>query len=96
MKQNKKYELMVILKPNLPENVRNSAIEKIQSILTTSGSEIVDTDNWGKKYLAYPIMKHTEGYYMVYQFKSDSDKTKELNKSLAAVNQMLRFVVVNK
>jgi small subunit ribosomal protein S6 len=96
MKKAKNYELMVILKPNLPENVRNSAIEKIQSILASTDATVTATDNWGKRYLAYPIMKHNEGYYMVYDFESTSNKTAELNKSLNLVNQVLRFIIVNK
>lgn len=96
MKKEINYELMVILKPNLPENVRNAAVEKIQSILTTTEATIKMTDNWGKRYLAYPIMKHNEGYYMVYQFDLKAGKVGEINKSLNLVNQVLRFIILNK
>lgn len=85
------YELMVILKPSLPENVRKGVQDRIETILTKNNSEIVDIDVWGKKYLAYPVKKHLEGYYILFQLKTDNSSVKLISQSVKLISDVLRL-----
>lgn len=87
------YEMMVIFKPLLPDDVRkashNTIIEKAKEL----GGEVIDADVWGKRYLAYPIKKHDEGYYIVYQISLPPAKLGEFQTVVGRVTEVLRYMV---
>jgi small subunit ribosomal protein S6 len=97
MESKYKYELMLILKPSLPENVRVSILSKIDDIISSGGLSLAHQDNWGKRYLSYPIKKHTEGYYIIYNLESNSEFVTEniekINKALGIMSEIIRFSV---
>ncbi len=91
----KKYELMVILKPLLPEDIRFGIQKKLEKLVKTSGGEITKLDPWGKRHLAYPIKKHDEGYYLVYQLTLDPEFSDKFQGELKLMNDILRFLLIN-
>ncbi len=91
-----KYELMVIIKPMLPENVRMGVESKIIETLESVDGKVLKTDVWGKKHLAYPIKKHIEGYYIVYDFETSPEGIKSIDKSLKLNKEILRYLLINK
>ncbi|MEI6462629.1 MAG: 30S ribosomal protein S6 [bacterium] len=92
MKQ--KYELVVILKALLPEDVRLSAQSKIEGLVKTSGGKIEKTDVWGKKHLAYRINKHDEGYYILYRIELERSKTDSFRTNLGLIPELLRYLLI--
>lgn len=72
------YESMIIINAKLAPDVIRDVIAKYTNMITTHGGEIVKTDDMGKRMLAYPINKATEGYYYVYYFNMDADAVKVL------------------
>ena len=46
--------------------------------------------------LAYPIMKKTEGYYVVVEFKGEKTLPKELDRRLKISDNVIRHIIVNK
>jgi small subunit ribosomal protein S6 len=58
------------------------------------GGEILDVDVWGKRYLAYKIKGHNEGYYIVYNFKVSPDKVAEIKRQMQLKQEILRFMIV--
>lgn len=89
----KKYELMVILKPLLPEDIRSGIQNRIEKAVHNAKGAIASTDNWGKRHLAYPIKKHDEGYYIVYQLTLDVDSSDKFQRELKLMNDILRFLL---
>ena len=51
----KNYETVFILTPVLSDDQVKEAVKKFHDFLTERNSEIVDSDNWGLRKLAYPI-----------------------------------------
>ncbi len=94
MKDKNKYELMVIIKPSLPENVRMGVETKIIEILENGDGKVSKTDSWGKKHFAYPINKINEGYYIVYNFETVSGEIKLIEKALKANKDIMRFLLI--
>jgi small subunit ribosomal protein S6 len=90
----KKYELMVILKPLLPEDIRSGIQSKIEKLVKTAKGAISATDNWGKRHLAYPIKKHDEGYYIVYQLTLEPQASDKFQNELKLMNDILRFLLI--
>jgi small subunit ribosomal protein S6 len=88
---------MVILSPKLNADEANNLNEGLLNLVVENGGEIIKTDPWGKRLLAYPIKKNQEAYYFVNYFKMDSLLVKKL-KALFNINEnILRhmFVVRN-
>lgn len=89
-----KYELMVILKPLLPEDIRSGIQKRIEKYVKENNGEISATDVWGKRHLAYPIKKHEEGYYIVYNLTLNSESSDKFQRELKLMNDILRFILV--
>lgn len=84
---------MLIITPDHEENEAEALIENVKGIIEGSGN-IIHTDVWGKRRLAYPIRKRTEGYYVVYVFESDPSFIAQLNQALRVIESILRHMVV--
>ena len=89
-----KYESMIILAPNLSSEEIDKENQKILDLITANGGEIVKTDVWGKKQLAYEIAKYREGYYIINYFNINTQKIGELNRHYRITEKILRHNVI--
>jgi small subunit ribosomal protein S6 len=89
-----KYELIVILKPLLPEDIRSSVLNKLEKVIKDNKGKVGSQDVWGKRHLAYPINKHEEGYYIVYQLELAPKSVKELQREFNLMNDIIRFLLI--
>lgn len=90
-----KYELMFIIDPALDADKKEAAIEAAKAVIATAG-EVTEINEWGMKKLAYPILKKTEGYYVVMQFAAQPELPKELDRRLRISDNYLRHIIVAK
>jgi len=90
----KDYEMMVVLKPLLPDDVRKAIHKDFLGVVKEDGGEVIDVDVWGKRYLAYDIKGHNEGYYLVYNFKISTQKLIELRRQLEMKQEILRYLIL--
>ena len=90
-----KYELMFIVEPSLDDAKKEEAVEAVKSIITDEGGEVVDTDIWGMRKLAYPIQKKTEGYYVLMHFNAKPELPKELDRRLRISDNYIRHIIIN-
>jgi small subunit ribosomal protein S6 len=86
------YELMVIFTPVLSEDDFKAAQKKFSDLITDNGGEIVNSNPWGLKSLAYPIQKKTTAIYWVAEFRASSDFNEKLKIQLLRDEQVLRFM----
>jgi len=89
------YELMFIIESTLEDAVRDQTIDTVKGIIAENG-EITKADVWGMKKLAYPIRKKNEGYYVIVEFKANSDFPKELDRRLKISDNVIRHLIVNR
>ncbi|PKN73059.1 MAG: 30S ribosomal protein S6 [Candidatus Cloacimonetes bacterium HGW-Cloacimonetes-3] len=90
----KDYELMVILSPRLNADEANSLNDSILAQIVDNGGEIIKTDPWGRRMLAYPINKVQEAYYYVNYFKLDSQAVKPLKRLYNINEDIMRHMFV--
>lgn len=90
-----KYELMLIINPVLEDDKKEAAIEAVKAVIAADG-EVVATDVWGLRKLAYPIEKKTEGYYVVMDFNGNPTLPKELDRKLRISDDCIRHIIVAK
>jgi small subunit ribosomal protein S6 len=93
-KKMRNYEMMVVLKPLLPDDLRKSIHKEFMDMMEQEGGEVLDVDVWGKRYLAYKIAGHNEGYYIVYDYKGSPEVINEMKRQLQLKPEILRFMIV--
>lgn len=87
------YELLLIITPDHDENEAEALTNQVKGIIEGGGT-LLKVDPWGKKRLAYPIRKRSEGYYVLYIFECTPGFVAELNRSLHVIEAILRYMVV--
>ena len=66
------YELMVIISGKLDESAAHAWIKTISASVAGVGGQIHgNPDWWGKRRLAYPIMKQDDGYYAIFNLSAE-------------------------
>jgi len=88
------YELMVVLTPELDEEGVTTATERVTTMVTSRGGEVVDIQPWGRRRLAYPIEKHRDGFYTVAKLKLTPESTEPLERSLTLNESVIRHLLV--
>lgn len=90
----KAYELLVLLNPTLDEEARETAVGRVQDVITNDGGTIDNVDSWGKRKLAYEIDKLTEGDYVLFDFHTEPSAIAELDRVLHIADPVVRYMIV--
>ena len=88
------YELVVILSPEIGDDVISESLDRLNEGISSRGGEVVDVNHWGRRRLAYPINKHFEGNYVVSQIKLDPAQVSGFEGSLRISEEVLRHLIV--
>jgi small subunit ribosomal protein S6 len=88
------YEMAVALKPLLPDDIRKSIHKDFVDLVKSKGGEVLDVDVWGKRYLAYKINGHNEGYYIIYTFNVIPSNVAEIRRQMELKQEVLRYMIV--
>ena len=91
----KQYETVFIVTPVLSEEQMKETVKKYTDFLTERGAEIVFTNNWGMRKLAYPIKKKTSGFYYLIEFKAEGSVIADLEVAYKRDERLLRFLTVS-
>ena len=81
------YETVFILTPVLSDVQMKEALKE-------KGAEIISTENWGLKALAYPIQKKTSGFYQMVEFKAEPTVIAKLELQMRRDERVLRYLTV--
>jgi len=87
----RQYEMMVILDPEVDERTVKPSLDKYLAVITGDNGTIDNLDVWGRRRLAYPIKKKSDGIYAVINFTSESATAKELERQLGLNETVLRL-----
>jgi len=89
----RRYELMLVLRPDVPDDRSQAVIDRTTRQIITAGGQIVKVAPWGRRRLAYPIDRYREGSYHIVLFEAPSDAISELERSLLITEELLRHLV---
>ena len=90
----RRYELMLIFRPDAPDDRISAIIDRTTRQVTTDGGQIVKVAPWGRRRLAYPIDRHREGAYHIVVFEAPTTAIAELERGLLITEEVLRHLVV--
>jgi small subunit ribosomal protein S6 len=90
-----KYELMVILVPDMSQEETGKELDKIRKELKNLGGEIYHEDLWDIRDLAYVIKKNDKGYYAIFYFTLEDGKgIAEMEKEFKLNQKLIRHLIV--
>ena len=84
------YELMVILDPTIDERTVVPMMEKFLAPVKASDGSVEKVDVWGKRRLAYDILKRSEGIYVVINMTTTPEIALEINRLMTLNESILR------
>ena len=90
----RRYELMLVLRPDAPDDRTQAVIDRTTRQIATSGGQIVKVAPWGRRRLAYPIDRYREGSYHIVLFEAPPEAILELERGLLITEEVLRHLVV--
>ena len=88
------YEVMVILDADLDEETIRSSVSRFTQLIEGKGAQLGPIDFWGKRRFAYELKHRWEGYYVVFQAKSEPAAMEELHRNLSLADEVLRHKVL--
>lgn len=89
----KEYELLFIVSPRVPADDVPAAIDRVTALVTSGGGEILSTDNWGRRRLAYPIKHYFEGTYVLLTLRMPPAAATPLEASLIISEEVIRHLL---
>lgn len=92
----RRYEMMVILDPQLDERTVAPSLDQFLGVIKTQGGSVDKVDVWGKRRLSYEINKHTEGIYAVLDMSCTPATVAELDRQLSLSESVLRTKVLRR
>jgi len=90
----RKYETFFIIDPDLPDEVNTAVDDKVKTVVTANGGEVLTYVPWGKKKLAYPVKKRTRGLYVLMEYIGGPDLVAELERNMRLDERVLKFITV--
>lgn len=90
----KQYESTVIINATLDDAQIEQVVTRIAETITKGGGTIAAVNKWGRKRLAYPIGKKSNGYYVCYEFSAPSALIATLERSYQLDEMILRYLTI--
>jgi len=91
---NRTYELMFIVRPDMPEEDQDKLISTLESAVTSSGGVLKNVEKMGKRRLAYSVRRFRDGLYVLLTVEGGGAVMLELERRLRVTEQVLKFLTV--
>jgi len=89
------YDLIFICRPATPEEEIDRIIGTLENAVTERGGKVEKKEKWGARKMAYRVMRHREGYYVLLVVRaSQSDTVHELERRLKVNDAVIKYMTV--
>ena len=90
----RKYELIFIVRPDVPVEEVDKLVSQMEGIITSTGGTVVQVEKKGIRRLAYRIRRQREGYYVLFLVEGDGRMVKEFERRLKVTDSVIKFLSV--
>lgn len=92
----RKYETLYLLRPDIsPEDV-STILTRIEQSVANNNGEVLKSEKWAERDLAYPINNYTRGLYHIMVYSAEPGAVTDIEKYFTlSKNNVLRFMTVN-
>jgi small subunit ribosomal protein S6 len=91
---NRDYELVYILQPNMDENNILALNERLSQVVAGQNGAITATELWGRRGLAYTIKKFGEGHYILQHINMQPAGATEVERFLRLNEDVIRYLMI--
>ena len=88
------YEVMFIVRPDMPEEEIEKLISTLESQVTSTGGTLKNVERMGKRRLAYVVRKFYEGMYILLTVEGGGESIRELERRLRVTEPVIKFITV--
>jgi small subunit ribosomal protein S6 len=89
----RRYELMLLLRPDLEDDKLQAAVEKVTRAIVNAGGSLSKVSPWGKRRLAYDIGHHREASYFLIHFDIEPAQVREIERGMLISEEIVRHLV---
>jgi small subunit ribosomal protein S6 len=90
----RRYETIFVLRPDLGEAPQKETIKRFEGIVAGSGGDLIETDEWGFRELAYRVKGERRGYYVRLDYGGSGATMNEVERNLKLSDSILRYLSV--
>ena len=94
MAEKRTYEVMYIAAPETADDDVAKLNEAIEQLIVKEGGSVVKTEAMGRRKLAYPIQKKTEGHYTLFEIEGSGQEIAELERRMRVNDAIMRYITV--
>lgn len=91
---NRTYELMFIVRPDMPEEEQDKLISTLETAVTSSGGQMKNVERMGKRHLAYSVRRFRDGIYVLLTVEGSGGLIHELERRLRVTEPVIKFLTV--
>ncbi|HSI88375.1 MAG TPA: 30S ribosomal protein S6 [Pyrinomonadaceae bacterium] len=91
---NRTYEVMYIIDPDASADKVEKLNEAVGKLIEKEGGTVVRMDDIGRRNLAYPIDKKTEGHYVLFEIQGSGQEIAELERRMRVNDLIMRYITV--
>jgi small subunit ribosomal protein S6 len=90
------YELIFVVDPRVSDEDVVTLTQEYKQMLVHGGTEVTAEESWGRRKLAYPIEKLTEGKYILLHLQSEdgAKSLPEVEHRMRQNDKILRYLTV--
>ena len=88
------YEVMFIVDTKTSEEDITRLNENLLQVITDQGGSVTKHENMGRRQLAYPIGRQTEGHYVLFEIDGSGREIAELERRMRVNDQVIRYLTV--
>jgi len=88
------YEAVYVAQSALDDEGVTGLNQRFAQTVVTYGGQVISTEPWGRRNLAYPIKKNFTGHYVMQRFQMPAQGTNELERFLRLNEDVLRYLIV--
>lgn len=88
------YELTFIVNAVLNDDHIKDIVNRVNKFITEHGGEVIESDEWGTRRLAYPINKKRNGYYVNVYFRAGGEMIPRLERALEIEDDVIRYITL--
>jgi len=87
------YEIVFLVHPDQSEQVP-AMVERYRGIIESKGGKIHRLEDWGRRQLAYPILKLHKAHYVLMNVECGAEEMAELETSFRYNDTVLRNLIM--
>ncbi len=85
---------MYIIDPETPAERIEKLNDAVGKVIEKEGGTVVRMDDIGRRQLAYPIEKKTEGHYVLFEIDGSGQEILELERRMRVNDMILRYITI--